>query len=114
MAITGPRSLPPMPMLTTYLMRLPVNPLCSPLRTLSANADIFARTLRTSGMTSLPSTSTLASGSQLRSAVWRTARFSVRLIFSPVNIFSISAFRFAASASLRRAFITFASMRFFE
>ena len=113
-AITGPRSLPPMPMLTTYLMRLPVKPRWTPLRTASAKAPIFESVALTSGITSLPSTNTFASGSTLRSAVWRTARFSVRLIFSPVNIRSISSLRPDASARPRSAFITAASTRFLE
>ena len=112
--MTGPRSLPPMPMLTTYLMRLPVKPFHLPCRTRSEKSPICARTARTSGITSLPSTKTCAFGSQFRRAVCRTARFSVTLIFSPVNIFSISALRFDASASFTSAFITDLSMRFFE
>ena len=36
--MTGPRSLPPMPMFTTVSMRLPVTPVHSPERTFSANS----------------------------------------------------------------------------
>ena len=68
-AMTGPRSEPPMPMLTTYLMRLPVNPFHSPRLTLSEKSPIAARTFLTPGMTSLPSTLTFALGSMLRRAV---------------------------------------------
>ncbi len=112
--MTGPRSLPPMPMLTTYLMRLPVAPFHWPRRTVSAKSPICRSTLRTPGITSLPSTLIFACGSRFRSAVCSTARPSVTLIFLPVNIFSISALRSAFSASLTSAFIVAASMRFLE
>ena len=44
------------------------------------------RTRLTSGMTSWPSTR-MGVLERLRRAMWRTARFSVMLIFSPANIF---------------------------
>ena len=113
-AMTGPRSDPPMPMLTMYLMRLPVKPFHLPWRTRSEKSPICLRTARTAGITFLPSTLTRAFGSQLRSAVCSTARSSVTLIFLPVNIFSISALRFDASASFTSAFIALRSTRFFE
>ena len=75
-AITGPRSDPPIPMFTTFLMRAPVKPLHSPLRTLSANAAIASNTSCTSGTTGLPSTATVAPFGA-RSAVCSTARRSV-------------------------------------
>ena len=51
----GPRSEPPMPILTTLRMRLPVWPFQSPLRTRSANAAILSSTAWTSGTTFWPS-----------------------------------------------------------
>ena len=57
--MTGPRSEPPMPMLTTLRMRLPVYPCHSPLRTRRAKSDILSSTACTSGTTSLPSTKML-------------------------------------------------------
>ena len=113
-AIAGPRSLPPMPMLTTCRILLPVNPRHFPVRTLIENSSILSRVLRTSGITSLPSTKTCASGSTLRKAVCSTARFSVAFILSPVNILSISTARPAARAIAMRWPITCLSTRFFE
>ena len=52
--MTGPRSDPPIPMLTTLRMRLPVWPFHSPLRTRSANLAILSSTAWTSGTTFLP------------------------------------------------------------
>mmetsp|Transcript_8986 Transcript_8986/g.14415 ORF Transcript_8986/g.14415 Transcript_8986/m.14415 type:complete len:228 (-) Transcript_8986:409-1092(-) len=54
--MTGPRSEPPIPMLTMLEMGFPVKPFHSPDRTFSVNALIFLRTSLTSGMTSFPST----------------------------------------------------------
>ena len=51
--MTGPRSEPPMPMLTTLRMRLPVYPCHSPVRTRRAKSDILSNTACTSGTTSL-------------------------------------------------------------
>ena len=113
-AITGPRSLPPMPMLTTFLMRRPAKPFHLPWRTWSEKSPIWSSTLRTSFRTSFPSTFTLSALLRLRSAVWRTARPSVALIFLPVNIFSISSLRFDSFASFTSAFMTFSSTRFLE
>ena len=70
------------------LHALPVAPAIAPERMPSAKLPIAASTALTSGMTSLPSTSTGLSD-RLRSAVCSTARFSVVLIFSPANIASM-------------------------
>ena len=87
-AITGPRSEPPMPMLTTLRIRRPVAPVHCPDRTRSAKAPIRSSTSCTSATTSWPSTPRVASRGR-RSAVCRTARSSVMLMCSPPNIPSI-------------------------
>ena len=102
-----------MPMLTILRMRFPVCPFHSPLRTRLAKADIASRTAWTSGTTFLPSTTTEALRGA-RSAVCRTARFSVVLIFSPRNIASIFARRPHSSASFTRSVNVSSVMRFFE
>src|SRR5918993_1732835 len=86
--MAGPRSEPPMPMLTTLRTRRPVWPSQRPERTSSAKARIRPSTSWTPGTTSWPSTSIeLPSGA--RRATWSTARFSVTLIRSPPNMASI-------------------------
>src|ERR1039458_7919517 len=52
--MTGPRSEPPMPILMTLRIRLPVWPFHSPLRTRLEKPAILASTARTCGTTSLP------------------------------------------------------------
>ncbi len=99
-AIAGPRSEPPMPMLTTFRMRLPVWPVHSPERTRSANAAILSSTSCTPGTTFSPSTSITASRGA-RSAVCSTARSSVTLIRSPRNMASRSPDTSVAVASSR-------------
>ncbi len=79
-----------MPMLTTLRIGLPVCPFQSPLRTRLQKAAILSKTAWTPGITFSPSTMTDASRGA-RSAVCSTARSSVMLIFSPVNIASIRA-----------------------
>ena len=69
----GPRSEPPMPMLITLRMRLPVWPVHAPLRTRSANAAMRSSTSCTAGTTSSPST-TMRAPRGARSATCRTAR----------------------------------------
>src|SRR5207344_1266017 len=54
--MTGPRSEPPMPMLMTLRMRLPVCPFQSPLRTRLEKSAILSSTAWTWGTTSSPST----------------------------------------------------------
>ncbi len=102
-----------MPMFTTLRIRRPVCPVCSPERTLSANADIFRSTAWTSGTTSLPSTM-MCSLSGARSATCRTARSSVTLIFSPANIASMRSRRPARSARATRSLMVSSVTRFFE
>ena len=94
--ITGPRSLPPMPKLTTSVIFLPVKPSHSPERTLFTKTSSLPSTSLTSGITSAPSTM-IGVLARLRSATCSTARFSVALIFSPANIFFASP---STSASL--------------
>ena len=89
-----------MPMLTTLRMRLPVWPIHSPDRTRPAKSAILSRTACTAGTTFSPSTSITASRGA-RSAVCRTARSSVVLIFSPRNIASRSPATPVAAASSR-------------
>ena len=76
-----------MPILMTSVIGWPSAPRTRPSRTSAAKLSILARVSMTSGMTSWPSTST-GLPEKLRSAVCRTARFSVTLIFSPANIAS--------------------------
>ncbi|CAM5735225.1 hypothetical protein SALBM311S_10378 [Streptomyces alboniger] len=59
-AIAGPRSEPPIPMLTTLRIRLPVGPVHSPERTRPAKSLIRSSTACTCGTTFSPSTSTTA------------------------------------------------------
>ena len=84
-AMAGPRSEPPMPMLMTSVI-LPPCPAKRPSRTWSANSRMRTWVSRTSGITSRPS-STIAP-SRLRSAVCRTARSSVSLMRVPPNMAS--------------------------
>ena len=81
-AMRGPRSLPPMPMLTTCLNFSPDADRTSPLRTASAKSSMRSRSRAIRGRTSWPSTSK-ASVELERSAVWSTARPSVSLIAAP-------------------------------
>ena len=113
LAMAGPRSLPPMPMFTTSVMGLPVWPFQAPLRTLSVKPRIFARTAFTSGITSLPSTR-MGRLERLRSATWSTARFSVRLIFSPAIILSRHANTSACRARSNRSPRVCSVTRFLE
>ena len=89
-----------MPMLTMFLIGLPVWPVHSPALIRSEKAAIRSRTACTAGTTFSPSTSTTAPRGA-RSAVCRTARSSVVLIFSPRNIASRSPATPVAAASSR-------------
>ena len=111
--ITGPRSLPPIPIFTMSVTGFPEKPSHFLFETLSAKAFILFWTRL---MSCLMSRSSRKSGSseKLRRAVWRTARFSVSFIFSPLNIASIPSFKPASSARPKRVFITSSSTRFFE
>ncbi len=84
-AMAGPRSEPPMPMLTTSVKRWPLAALMAPPRTASAKAPIFSRSAATSGITSWPCASIALPGVRVRSAMCITARPSVTLIASPPN-----------------------------
>ncbi len=96
-AMAGPRSLPPMPMLTRLRMGRPVWPVQDPERMASAKPAMASSTACTSGTTSTPSTSmTWSAGA--RRATCSTARSSVTLILSPANMASRS-----ASTPARRA-----------
>ena len=76
-----------MPMLTTVLMRSPVAPVHSPLRSRSVKSPILSSTACTSSTTFWPSTiSSSPRGS--RSAMCSTARFSEVLMCTPENIAS--------------------------
>ena len=76
-----------MPMETTFSIFLPVTPFHSPERTLSANAYMRSSTSCTSFTQSWPSTMSLpASDAGRRSAVCRTARSSVVLMCTPLNM----------------------------
>ncbi len=85
--MTGPRSDPPIPMLTTLRIGFPVCPFHSPARTRSANTVMRSSTSWTSATTSTPSTtSEVPLG--MRSATCSTERFSDTLMRSPANIMS--------------------------
>ncbi len=100
-------------MLMTLRIRLPVAPFHVPERTLSAKLLMRSSTAWTSGTTFLPSTR-IVSSLGARSATWRTARSSVTLIFSPVNIASIRFGRPHSSASRTSRRIVSSVIRFFE
>mmetsp|Transcript_40478 Transcript_40478/g.86360 ORF Transcript_40478/g.86360 Transcript_40478/m.86360 type:complete len:209 (-) Transcript_40478:173-799(-) len=111
--MTGPRSEPPMPRFTMSVIGLPVNPFHSPERTRSTKPLISLSTPFTSGITSTPSTR-IGVLERLRSATCNTARFSVRLIFSPENMrFASSLTLVSATSSLRRPIVVESTM-FFE
>ncbi len=102
-----------MPMLTTFLIALPVWPFHSPDRTRSQNALMRSSTSCTSFTTSTPSTiSELPFG--MRRATCSTERFSDTLIRSPVNIFSVCSASPDSSASWMSRLIVSSVTRFFE
>lgn len=111
--ITGPRSLPPMPRLTTSVMGLPVKPFHAPERTEFTKTSSWPSTAFTSGITSLPSTM-IGVEDRLRRATWSTARFSVRLISSPENIAFAIGITFACSHSISSSAIVSSVTMFFE
>ena len=112
-AIAGPRSEPPMPMLITFRIGFPVNPVHSLSRTRIANAAIRSRTSWTSATTSWPST-IKRSLAGARRAVWRTARSSVVLMRSPANIAARRSSTPAAWATFTRSSIVSGVARCFE
>ena len=97
--IAGPRSEPPMPRLTTSVMRSPLAPVHVPDRTAVLNARTCARAASTSGITSRPSDAPAAPSPA--GAAPRAARraVSVLLIGAPANIRSRSASTPVTSAS---------------
>ncbi len=109
----GPRSEPPMPMLMTSVMRLPVAPVQSPLRTCSENTRMRSSTAWMAGMTGLPSTLNVAPA-PARSAMCRTARSSVALMWSPANMASRRFGTPASSASCISNAMVCGVMRFLE
>ena len=74
--MTGPRSDPPMPMFTTSVNALPVNPFLFPEIILSEKLRMCSRTSDTSGTTFSPSTF-MVSDFRARRAVCSTALPSV-------------------------------------
>ncbi len=102
-----------MPMFTMSVIFFPVQPRQSPDRTASLNSRMWERTLRTPGMTSTPSTVTGLSD-LFRSAVWRTARPSVKFILSPANIRSRHDATSDSRASDRRSDMVSVVIRCFE
>ena len=87
-AITGPRSEPPMPMLTTSVKRLPVWPRIFFACARPTKSPILSSTSGTSATPSTPGAT--ASEGLARSAACSTERFSVTLMRSPANIASMA------------------------
>ena len=113
--MTGPRSEPPMPMETTSVIFLPVTPVQEPERTCSAKAYMRSSTSCTSATASWPSTmSEPASEAGRRSAVWRPARSSVVLMWTPENIWSRLASRPTALPRATSSLMVSSFTRFFE
>ena len=102
-----------MPMFTTSVMASSVCPRHLPERTRSVSARILSSTASTPGITSWSSTFT-GSLSRLRRAVCSTARPSVWLIFSPLNMRSIQPGRSACSASSTSSAMVCSVTRFLE
>ena len=80
--MTGPRSEPPMPMLITLRIGLPVCPFHSPERTRAAKAAIRSSTSCTCATTSVPSTISVVPFG-MRSATCSTERFSEHVYALP-------------------------------
>ena len=87
-AIAGPRSLPPMPMLTTVAIRSPVAPTHSPLRTRLGERAHPVEHLVHVGTTSWPSTSIVRRPPAPAARCAARPGCSVVLICSPANIAS--------------------------
>ena len=102
-----------MPMLTTSVNLPPSVAAILPERTPSAKAAIRSSTPSTSGITSLPSTR-IGLPERLRSATCSTGRFSVVLIFAPVNIRSRRSTTPRSSASWISSVSACASMAVLE
>ena len=102
-----------MPMLMTFLIRLPVKPSQRPPRTASAKAFMRSSTSCTCATTSTPSTiSVLPLGA--RRATCSTERFSVVLMTSPRNIAAVRSRRPHSAASATSRFSVSSVTRFFE
>ena len=85
--ITGPKSEPPIPILTMVFIDFPVMPFHLPERTRSQKAYILSSVRRTSATVSWPSTTNVPIWSAgRRSAVCKTARSSVVLTCFPLYI----------------------------
>jgi hypothetical protein len=98
---SGPKNDPPIPIATTFLSFLPVNPANYPERTDWEKVEMLFKTWWTSETTLTPSTTRDYSAGFLR-ATWSTERPSVLLILSPANIaliFWLSWHSFATSMS---------------
>ena len=103
-----------MPMLTMSVKRWPLAAAIDPSRTASAKAPILSRTAITPGITSWPSARIGLPGVTLRSAMWRTQRFSVTLIASPPNRAARRSSSFAVRARSNSRSIVSAVTRCFE
>ncbi len=96
--VNGPRSEPPIPMLTTWVKGLPVIPCIVPPLIASEKARTRSRMATTSGMTSCPSTQ-IGWFDRLRKATCKAARLSVVLTRRPSNIAAICSPTFDSAAS---------------
>ncbi len=99
--IAGPRSEPPMPMFTTSRIGLPVWPRQLPLWIDSTKRCMRLSTFATSRSTSTPST-TSGGRTGARRAVCSTARFSVKLMRSPLNMALRMRFQFGLARQLHQ------------
>ena len=106
LAMTGPRSEPPMPMLTMSVSRLPVWPRILRACTLPTKSSIALSVSQTSVTPSVSSAT--RSDIFARNAVCSTERSSVTLILSPANIASIAAGTSASRASRTSSFFVVA------
>ncbi len=100
-------------MLTTVVSGFPLTPVNSPLRTFRANSYICSRTAQTWGTMSCPSKVREADFGS-RSAVCRTERPSVTLIFSPWNMASRRASTPVCSARACNVSKTGSVIKFFD
>ncbi len=95
----GPRNDPPIPIATTFVNGRPVTPRHSPERTLFVNSLMRSNTSHTSSTTLRPLSFMMASRGARR-ATCSTARSSVGLMCSPLNMALILSRSCARSASL--------------
>ena len=111
--IRGPRSDPPMPMLTTSAIRSPAWPRQRPERTASEKRSIAASP-RSTPARNASSTSHTGDSRESRSNACSTARSSVSLMRSPENIAFARSITPDSRARPRRRRIVSAVTRFFE